>query len=100
MAIAPMILAQSAGSINIIEIVNSPGGIAVLAIFILIAGARGWWWYGGTVERALEEKDKQIEQAQADKQEWKEIALTTLPVTEKAVDLAERRHSVKRPEER
>lgn len=67
-------------------IVNSPGGIALLTLTILWAGAKGVWVYGKVHDAAVER-----EQQRAD--EWRDIALGTLPVAEKAVDLVERRRN-------
>lgn len=69
---------------QIVEIVNSPAGIALLALAILWTGSKGVWVYGKVHDSAIAR-----EQRRAD--EWKDIAMGTLPVAEKAVDLAERR---------
>jgi hypothetical protein len=69
---------------DVSEIVNSPGGIALLALAILWAGAKGMWVYGKVHERAIERERERAS-------EWKDIALGTLPVAEKAVDVLERR---------
>ena len=71
---------------DVLLIVNSPGGIALLALAILWTGAKGVWIYGHVHRLAVQRERDRAE-------EWKDIALGTLPVAEKAVDLVERRRN-------
>jgi hypothetical protein len=55
-------------------------GMVVLLILILIAGARGWWVFGWHYEEVVRERDA-----------WREIALSTTNLAEKAIEKLERR---------
>jgi len=55
-------------------------GIVAILILILIAGARGWWVFGWHYEEVARERDA-----------WREIALSTTNLAEKAIERLERR---------
>lgn len=57
-------------------------GTITLLLFILIAGARGWWVFGWHYEEVARERDA-----------WREIALSTTSLAEKAIQRLERRES-------
>lgn len=53
-----------------------------LLILILIAGARGWWVFGWHYDEVARERDA-----------WREIALSTTNLAERAIQRLERRES-------
>ncbi len=57
-------------------------GTIALLLLILIAGARGWWVFGWHYEEVARERDA-----------WREIALSTTSLAEKAIQRLERRES-------
>lgn len=57
-------------------------GTITLLLLILIAGARGWWVFGWHYEEVARERDA-----------WREIALSTTSLAEKAIQRLERRES-------
>lgn len=57
-------------------------GTITLLLLILIAGARGWWVFGRHYEEVARERDA-----------WREIALSTTSLAEKAIQRLERRES-------
>lgn len=68
---------------QLVEVVNSPAGIAVLSLAILWAGAKGIWVYGRVHKDAVQrEKDRA--------EEWKELATGGLRIADKAVTKLEK----------
>ncbi len=57
-------------------------GTIALLLLILMAGARGWWVFGWHYEEVARERDA-----------WREIALSTTSIAEKAIQRLERRES-------
>ena len=57
------------------------GAVAML-LLILIAGARGWWVFGWHYREVARERDA-----------WREIALSTTNLAERAIERLERRSS-------
>jgi hypothetical protein len=55
-------------------------GTVAMLLVILIAGARGWWVFGWHYEEVAKERDA-----------WREIALSTTHLAEKAIEKLERR---------
>ena len=68
---------------QLIEVANSPAGIAVVALSILWAGAREIWVYGKTHREAV-----QRERARGD--EWRDVALGVTTIADKAVTRLEK----------
>lgn len=65
-------------------ILNSPGAIALFALAILWTGAKGVWLFGHLHDKAIARERERAK-------DWKDIALGTLPIAEKTVDILERR---------
>jgi len=57
-------------------------GTVTLLTLILIAGARGWWVFGWHYEEVARERDA-----------WREIALSTTNLAERAIQSLERGNS-------
>jgi hypothetical protein len=69
---------------DIFTIVNSPTGVAALALVILWAGARGVWVYGRVHRESVEREHSRAN-------EWKDVALGTTHLARESVELLERR---------
>jgi hypothetical protein len=57
-------------------------GMATLLLLILIGGNRGWWVFGWHYREVAQERDA-----------WREIALSTTNLAERAIERLERRAS-------
>lgn len=55
-------------------------GTVALLVIILVAGTRGWWVFGWHYEEVARERDA-----------WRDIALSTTSLAEKAIQRLERR---------
>jgi positive regulator of sigma E activity len=55
-------------------------GAVTILLLILLGGAKGWWVFGWHYEEVAKERDA-----------WREIALSTTSLAEKAIQRLERR---------
>lgn len=55
-------------------------GTVALLLLILLAGARGWWVFGWHYDQVAKERDA-----------WRDIALSTTSLAERAIQRLERR---------
>lgn len=70
------------------------GGVITLLVMALVGGMRGWYVWGTTHDKELLEKDKVIEdkertivKTEKDRDYWRDVAVRTLSVGEKAIKL-------------
>ena len=63
-------------------------GVVGLLAFAILGGYRGLYVFGPTHKAAIAEKDSQLSECKADRDEWKGIALAGISTAEKATTLA------------
>lgn len=75
----------------LIQWVTSGGTLTVL-IVILWAGAKSkpWWVFGEAHRSAIADRDKQIAASKAECAEWKQLALRSTMLADRAADQATR----------
>jgi len=64
---------------DVLSTLSDLGTVALLSL-ILLAGARGWWVFGWHYWEVVQERDA-----------WREIALSTTNLAERAIEKLERR---------
>jgi len=62
------------------------GGIVGVLLFVLVGGYKGWWVFGWQYKDALD----RIDQAEKERDDWRDIALTGTSMAERTVDLFRR----------
>lgn len=82
------VLLDSGGGLTITEVwkLIQSGGLMGLLVFILAGGYRGWWVFGWQYK----ESEDRVTKAEAERDDWRDIALHGTNITEKAVDLFRR----------
>lgn len=75
---------------EIIKYAKDVGVVGLLSI-ILFGGFKGWWIWGRWHKEITDDLRAQLARMERERDEWKDYAMNATHVTEKAVDLAERR---------
>lgn len=75
-----------ADTVNIAEVISTLSGPA-LFVLALFASFKGWFVWGWQHKQTLAERDAQYAKLEAEKEEWKTLAMTGTRAAETAVDL-------------
>lgn len=70
---------------QVIDVLNSPGGVIALFTFIFWTGYRGVWVWGKLLRDTVAEWRERYEAMRTEKDEWKAAALASTSLAEQMV---------------
>lgn len=75
----------AAPDIDWLDQVIGPGGLLVAMIATILGNLRGWWYSGAAYRKLDTDMREAIEKLEKDRDEWKDMALRSLSVSDTAV---------------